>query len=48
MKEFERVLDAQWGLLSERMQASKRGSGLKMSEDPFEAYLAVDRKEIDY
>ncbi len=48
MKEFERVFDAQLGLLSERMQASKPGSGLKMPEDPFETYLAIDRKEIEW
>jgi hypothetical protein len=48
MKAFERVLDEQWSLLSERMQASKPGSGLKMPEDPFETYLAVDRKEIEW
>jgi hypothetical protein len=48
MKEFERVFDAQWSLLAERMQASKPGSGLKMPEDPFETYLAVDRKEIEW
>ena len=48
MKEFERVFDTQLSLLSERMQALKPGSGLKTSEDPFETYLAVDRKEIEW
>ena len=48
MKEFERVFDSQLSILSERMQASKPGSSLQMTEDPFKTYLAVDRQSLEW
>lgn len=48
MKEFERVFDAQWTLLAERMQELQSGLAQQMPEDLFETYLAVDRKEIEW
>ncbi len=48
MKEFERVFDAQWTLLAQRMQELKSGVAQQMPADLFETYLAIDRKEIEW
>lgn len=48
MKEFGRVFDAKWDVLSELMKELKLGSVVSAEADPFETYLAIDRQEIEW
>lgn len=48
MKEFGRVFDTKWAVLSELLKESKPGVLEKIADDPFKTYLAIDRQEIEW